>query len=62
VQLSVEFTDELVGEPVGGWILVRIRTDHAGGGWVTDNSTAWSADGRLLAQARQARRVLSRRS
>jgi len=61
VQLSIEFTDELIGEPVDGWILVRIGTDHAGGGWVTDDSTAWSGEGRLLAQARQARRVLTRR-
>lgn len=61
VQLSIEFTDELIGDPVDGWILVRIRTDHAGGGWVTDDCAAWSPDGRLLAQARQARRVLTRR-
>ncbi len=61
VQLSIEFTDALAGDPVDGWILVRIRTDHAGGGWVTDDSTAWSAEGRLLAQARQVRRVLTRR-
>lgn len=62
VQLTIEFADALVGDPVDGWILVRIRTDHAGGGWVTDDSTAWSEDGRLLAQARQARRVLTRRT
>jgi acyl-CoA thioesterase len=61
VQLTIEFADGLVGDPVDGWVLIRIRTDHAGGGWVTDDSTAWSEDGRLLAQARQARRVLTRR-
>lgn len=61
VQLSIEFTDALAGDPVDGWILVQIRTDHSGGGWVTDDSTAWAADGRLLAQARQVRRVLTRR-
>jgi len=61
VQLTIEFAEGLVGDPVHGWVLIRIRTDHAGGGWVTDDSTAWSEDGRLLAQARQARRVLTRR-
>jgi len=61
VQLSIEFTDALTGDPIDGWVLVQIRTDHAGGGWVTDDSAAWSEDGRLLAQARQARRVLTRR-
>jgi acyl-CoA thioesterase len=61
IQLTIEFAEALVGEPVDGWVLVRIRTDHAGGGWATDDCTAWSEDGRLLAQARQARRVLTRR-
>lgn len=37
--------------------LVRIRTEHAGSGWVIDDSTIWSASGRLLALARQARAV-----
>jgi acyl-CoA thioesterase len=62
VQLSIEYTEALAGDPVDGWVLVQIRTDNAAGGWVTDDSAAWSADGRLLAQARQVRRVLTRRT
>lgn len=45
-------------EPVDGWALVRIRTDHAAGGWAVEDGAVWAADGRLLALARQSRRVL----
>jgi acyl-CoA thioesterase len=57
-QLSIDFTDALAGGPVTDWILVRMRTEHAGGGWATDVSSAWTQDGRLLGQARQTRRIL----
>lgn len=38
--------------PLEGWALVRIRTDHAVGGWAVDDSAVWTADGRLLGPGR----------
>jgi acyl-CoA thioesterase len=58
VDLTVHLTDALDAGPVGGWALMRIRTEHAGSGWAIDDSTVWSDDGRLLALGRQTRRVL----
>lgn len=58
VEMAVHFTDALDAGPVGDWVLVRIRGDQAGSGWATDDSAVWATDGRLLAQARQIRRVL----
>ncbi|MCX4911086.1 thioesterase family protein [Streptomyces sp. NBC_00878] len=54
-ELTVHFTDVLDTGPVEGWALVRIRTDQAGGGWAIDESEVRTADGRLLAVARQSR-------
>ncbi|MFF7853380.1 acyl-CoA thioesterase domain-containing protein [Streptomyces sp. NPDC007904] len=59
-ELTVHFTDALDGEAPEGWGLVRIRTDHAGGGWALDDSAVWSSGRRLLATARQARVVRAR--
>ncbi|WP_128429770.1 acyl-CoA thioesterase [Streptomyces cyaneus] len=56
-ELTVHLTDALDGGAHEGWALVRIRTEHAGGGWAVDDSAVWSADGRLLALARQSRVV-----
>nr|WP_081239489.1 thioesterase family protein [Streptomyces viridosporus] len=56
-ELTVHFTDALDDEAPEGWALVRIRTDHAGGGWAVDDSAVWSAGRRLLATGRQARVV-----
>lgn len=56
-ELTVHFTDALGEGVLEGWTLVRIRTEHAGGGWAVDDSAVWSADRRLLATARQARVV-----
>ncbi|MFJ2129729.1 acyl-CoA thioesterase [Streptomyces sp. NPDC087845] len=56
-ELTVHFTDTLDAGALAGWALVRIRTEQAGSGWVVDDSEVWSADGRLLALARQARVV-----
>ncbi len=55
VNMQVVFSGE---QPDGGWVLGRIRTRNAWGGWCVDDSEVWSAEGRLLAQARQTRRVL----
>jgi acyl-CoA thioesterase len=55
-ELTVHFGESLAD--VGDWALVRIRTEHAASGWAVDDSAVWSTDGRLLALARQARRVL----
>lgn len=59
-QLTVHLTDALDDGGHEGWALVRIRTEHAGSGWVVDDSAVWSADGRLLALARQSRVVRAR--
>ena len=56
-ELTVHFTDALDARPADSWALVRIRTEHAGGGWGVDDSTIWSGDGRLLALARQSRTI-----
>lgn len=56
-QLTVHLTDALDEGPLEGQALVRIRTDHAGGGWAVDDSAVWTVDGRLLALGRQARVV-----
>ncbi|MEU6014892.1 thioesterase family protein [Streptomyces sp. NPDC047515] len=56
-ELTIHFTDALDTEALTGWALVRIRTEQAGSGWAVDDSAVWSADGRLLALARQARVV-----
>lgn len=55
VDLTVTLQPE---EPVTGWTLVRISTRTAAYGWCVDDSDVWAPDGRLLAQARQTRRVL----
>ncbi|MGC0417456.1 acyl-CoA thioesterase [Embleya sp. AB8] len=59
VELTVHFGDALDDGPLDGWALVRIRAEHAGNGWAVDDSAVWTADGRLLALGRQARRVLA---
>ncbi|GAA4061471.1 acyl-CoA thioesterase II [Streptomyces shaanxiensis] len=56
-ELTVHLTDALDDGTHEGWALVRIRTEHAGNGWAVDDSAVWSADGRLLALARQSRVV-----
>lgn len=55
VDLQVVFSGE---QPAGGWVFGQIRTRNAWSGWCVDDSDVWSEDGRLLAQARQTRRVL----
>ena len=59
-QYVVEFGDELSRLPSVPWVLVRVRMAHAGGGWVIDETVAWSAGGRFLASARQHRELLTR--
>ncbi|MGW2947905.1 thioesterase family protein [Streptomyces sp. NPDC001226] len=54
-ELTVHFTDALDAAPVEDRVLVRIRTEYAGGGWAVEDSALWSTTGRLLALARQAR-------
>ncbi|MDI9833144.1 thioesterase family protein [Streptomyces sp. KAU_LT] len=56
-ELTVHLTDALDEGAPDGWALVRIRTEHAGGGWAVDDSVVWAADGRLLALGRQSRVV-----
>jgi acyl-CoA thioesterase len=55
VDLAVTLQPE---PPTRGWTLIRIRTRTAADGWCVDDSDVWAPDGRLLAQARQTRRVL----
>ncbi|MFE1408336.1 acyl-CoA thioesterase [Streptomyces sp. NPDC058770] len=56
-ELTIHFADTPASEVLTDRALVRIRTEQAGGGWAVDDSEVWSADGRLLALARQARVV-----
>ncbi|MFJ4465898.1 thioesterase family protein [Streptomyces sp. NPDC089424] len=56
-ELTVHFTDALDAGPAEDWVLLRIRTEHAGSGWAIENSCIWSTDAELLALARQARAV-----
>jgi acyl-CoA thioesterase len=44
--------------PAGGWVLGRQRAVAAADGWEVDDGTLWDENGRLLATARQLRRVL----
>ena len=55
VELQVVLADV---PPASGWVLTRIATRTAADGWCIDDSEVWDASGRLLAQARQVRRVL----
>lgn len=56
---TIDLTVTLQPEPpTTGWTLVRITTRTLADGWCVDDSDVWSEDGRLLAQARQTRRVL----
>ena len=55
VDLTVSFTD---APPARGWVLLRITTRSAAGGWCLDDSEVWSGDGQLLARGRQTRRLL----
>lgn len=58
VDLGVVLTGAV---PRGLDVLVRIRTRRAADGWCVDDCDLWDgsgADGRVLAQSRQARRVL----
>ena len=57
VALSVQYT-EPTSAPLSGWVLGRITTRSAGGGWCVDDSDLWAPDGQLLASARQTRRML----
>jgi acyl-CoA thioesterase len=60
-ELTVHLTDAVDDGAPEGWALVRIRTDHAAGGWAVDDSAVWAADGRLLALGRQSRVVRGER-
>lgn len=55
VDMQVVYSGE---QPAGGWVFGWIRTRNAWDGWCVEDSDVWSLDGRLLAQARQTRRVL----
>jgi acyl-CoA thioesterase len=61
--MSVQYTAPAPAKPAdapGGWVLGRIKTRSAGGGWCVDDSDLWAPGGQLLASARQTRRVLER--
>lgn len=46
-------------EPVAGYVLVRMTARHLDRAWAVDDCDIWSADGALLVQSRQSRRLLS---
>ncbi|WP_170286148.1 thioesterase family protein [Nocardioides rubriscoriae] len=58
VEITVAFAETPEVPDTTGWVLLRISTRTAAGGWCVDDSEVWDQQGRLLAQARQTRRVL----
>jgi len=60
VDLAVHLTHQAAGRDPNGWHLVTMTTESAGAGWSLDNSQVSSAEGVLLASARQSRRVVLR--
>ncbi|MCG8918990.1 thioesterase family protein [Actinokineospora sp. PR83] len=58
VDLAVHFAEGAPGFDAREWSLLRIRTEHAAGGWCVDASEVWSRGGELIATGRQARRVV----
>lgn len=59
VDLTVSLLGDLDADPVDDWVLLRIATRRAAGGWCVDDSEVRARDGRLLALGRQTRLVLS---
>ncbi|MEV0298495.1 thioesterase family protein [Nocardia sp. NPDC050710] len=57
VALSMHLHTDLAAAPPQP-VLVRATNISTGGGWSVDDTSLWDADGRLLATARQTRRVL----
>ena len=56
--LSIHFGPNADRADAGEWHLVRTAAESAGAGWTVDDSRVWDRHGRLLASARQSRRVL----
>lgn len=55
VDLAVSFAE---APAAWGWVLLRISTRTAAGGWCVDDTEVWDRAGRLLVQGRQTRRIL----
>jgi acyl-CoA thioesterase len=58
IDLATHFTEGVASLDPGEWMLARIRTGHAAGGWCVDDCSLWSESGALLASGRQTRRIL----
>lgn len=58
VELSAHLAHDLDAEPAAGWVLIRQRNSGTRDGISIDETDVWDERGRLLAQARQARKVL----
>lgn len=58
IELATHFTAGVASLDPGEWMLARIRTGHATGGWCVDDCSLWSESGALLASSRQTRRLL----
>lgn len=59
VELAAHLTPAAHRHNPSGWVLARIRTDHAADGWCVDDCALWTPDGTLLVTGRQTRRVLT---
>jgi len=58
IDLRYDILADLIAEPVAdGWAFFEFRMLDFGGGWTVDETTAWRADGRPLAVARQRRKL-----
>jgi acyl-CoA thioesterase len=58
VELSAHLVADLDAAPAQGWVLIRQRNSGTRDGISIDETDVWDEHGRLLAQARQARKVL----
>ena len=58
LQLTAHLLDDLDSSPRAGWLLAQMRHTRTEHGISVDDCLLWSDDGRLIAQARQLRRVL----
>ncbi|WP_146229096.1 acyl-CoA thioesterase II [Streptomyces sp. NWU339] len=58
VELTVHFHGNLRSAPVDDWVLAVQRNVSCDDGWCVDETELWSRGGKLLAQARQLRRLL----
>src|SRR5437764_19266 len=53
VSSTVELTVHVRAIPANGWIAMRTRARHIGGGYHEEDAEIWDSEGKLVAQSRQ---------